>query len=301
MGHALEAATTGHRPGEPATAEDVKHSKEQAGLFSALVKSVSEDQDRLRSHEYMSDSFANISAEYMPDLHRALDSDVTNGSELFPTPGVAAKIDKYDAARFLHAVARNKEGYGVLNVSQHVYAAALMEQQVKHPGSYPENTKDTINKLSYGTGLFQGVIGMGQHFQADKNNADAAARDDAWKAHASTWGGSVVGSATAIATAPFTGPGGVMAGGLAGTAAGEVFNGILNGFGGDGEEEKEQVYKNVKRMDQVERSAIVTTQEAVKAATGSEESESLAGDEAGKGFGRANDLVEDSKADNSTK
>ncbi|GAA2641221.1 DUF6571 family protein [Streptomyces vastus] len=296
MAHALEAATTGHRPGEPATAEDIKHSKEQFGLFSALVKSVSKDQDRLRSHEYMSDSFANISAEYMPDLHRGLDPDVLYGDKLYPTPGVTGNIDKYDAARFLHAVSRNKEGYDRLNVSQHVYAAALMEAQAKHPDAYPQSTDATIDKIAYETGLFQGVIGSGQHFQADKDDADAAARDGAWKDHASTWGGSLVGSATAVATASFTGPGGIVAGGLAGTAAGEVFNGILDGFGDDGEEQKEQVYQNVQRMDRIEHSTLVTTQESVQAATGDEAAVSRSGDEAGRGFRDANSLVDDSKA-----
>jgi hypothetical protein len=291
MGHALEAATTGHRPGEPASLEDLKHSKEQAALFSAIVNSVSEEPDRLREHAYLSDSFANISVEYMPDLHRSLDSDLANGHKLFPTStDTFANIDKYVAVRFLHTVARNKEGYDTLNVSQHVYAAALLEQQMKHH-VYSEIPEKTINKLSYDTGLFQGIIGAGQHFQADKDDTDEAARGDAWKEHASTWGGSVVGSATAVATASFTGPGGAVAGGLVGTAAGEIFSGILDGFGDDGEKLKEQVYQNVKEMDQVERSAILTTQVSVKSATGSEAAESEAGDEAGKGFGYSVALI----------
>ncbi|CCK28233.1 hypothetical protein BN159_3854 [Streptomyces davaonensis JCM 4913] len=294
MGHALEAATTGHRPGEAATVEDLKHSTEQAGLFAALVKSVSPHQERLREHEHLSDSFANISADYMPDLHRGLDPDSMYRNKLYPTPGAAAQIHKYDAARFLHAVSRNKEGYDRLNVSQHVYAAALMEVQAQHPNAYPQPTDATIDKIAYETGLFQGVIGDGQHFQADKDNADAAARGDAWKQHASTWGGSLVGSATAIATAPFTGPGGVIAGGLAGTAASEVFNGLLDGFGGD-EEQKKQVYQNVKRMDEIEHSAILTTQESVKAATGDAAAASRAGDAAGRGFGNAYDLLDRSR------
>ncbi|MFJ2819482.1 MULTISPECIES: hypothetical protein [unclassified Streptomyces] len=296
MGLALEAATTGHRPGEEASPDDIKHSKEQAGLFSAIVTSVSEDQDRLREYGYLSDSFANISAEYMPDLHRSMDSDYEYRNKLYPTVGAAASIDTYDAVRFLHAVARNKEGYDRLNVSQHVYAAALMEAQIKHPDAYPQSTKVTINKIAYETGLFQGVIGDGQHFQADKDDADADARDGAWKAHVSLWGGSLVGSTASIATASFTGPAGVYAGGLVGTAAGEVFNGMLDGFDGDGSEQKEQVYKNVKRMDQIQHSAILTTQESVKASTGDAEAVSRAGDEAGKGFNSASDLLRNSKA-----
>ena len=296
MAIALEAATTGHRPGEQATLEDVKHSKEQAGLFSAIVTSVSKDQDRLRSREYMSDSFANISAEYMPDLQRSLDTDIYYGEKLYPTSGATANLDMFDTARFLHAVSRNKEGYDRLNVSQHVYATALMEAQKKNPDAYPQSTDDTIDKIAYETGLFQGVIGEGQHFQADKSDADAAARDGAWKEHASLWGGSLVGSATSVAMAPFTGPAGVYAGGLAGTAAGEIFNGILDGFDDDGSKQKEQVYHNVKRMDKIQRSVFLTTQESVKAATGDADATSRAGDEAGRGFRDANSLVDDSKA-----
>ena len=290
MGHALEAATTGHRTGEPATLENIKHSKEQAALFSAIVNSVSEHQNLLRDHAYLSDSFANISVEYMPELHRSLDSDLKNAHKLFPSSGDTVDIHKYVAVRFLHTVARNKEGYDTLNVSQHVYAAALLEQQMKHH-TYSDIPEKSVTKLSYDTGLFQGIIGAGQHFQADKDDVDEAARGDAWKEHASTWGGSVVGSATAVATASFTGPGGAVAGGLVGTAAGEIFSGILDGFGDDGEKLKEQVYQNVKEMDQVERSAILTTQVSVKSATGSEAAESEAGDEAGKGFGYSVGLI----------
>ncbi|MFF7450630.1 MULTISPECIES: hypothetical protein [unclassified Streptomyces] len=296
MGHALEAAMTGHRPGEPAAAEDAKHSKEQVGLFQNMVVSVSKDRDLLREHEYLSDSFANISAEYMPELQRSLDHDIEYGVKLYPVPGATVRLDAYDAARFLHAVSRNKEGYDRLNVAQHVYAAALMEAQAKYPDVYPQSTDATIDKIAYGTGLFQGVIGDGQHFQDNKDDADAAARDDAWKEHASLWGGSLVGSTVTVATASFTGPAGVYGGGLVGTAAGEIFNGILDGFGDNGDDEKEQVYQNVKRMDQIQHSAILTTQESVKAATGDDSAASRAGDQAGRGFSDARALIDNSEA-----
>ncbi|MER7840144.1 DUF6571 family protein [Streptomyces sp. NPDC096040] len=297
MGQALEAATTGHRPGEPATAEDIKHSDKQAELFSALLKSVSEDRDRLLDHAFLSDSFANISAEYMPDLQRSLDSDPMYKDKLYPTSGVAAHIRMYDATRFLYAVSRNKEGYDRLNVSQHVYAAALMESQAKNPGTYPQSTDATIDKLAYQTGLFQGVIANGQKFQADKDNTDANARDSAWKDKATLWGGSLVGSTVSVATALFTGTAGVYAGGLANTAAGEIFNGILDGFDGDGSQEKEQVYHNVRRMDQLQNSASLTTEKSVKATIGDDAAASRSGDKAGLGFSDADALIDNSNAD----
>ncbi|MGC5565615.1 hypothetical protein ACPYPG_22625 [Streptomyces sp. FR-108] len=300
LGHALEAAMTGHRPGEEATTEDVKHSRAQADLFSYLVRSVSEDQDLLRNHEYLSDSFANISAEYMADLHRALSDDQAYRKQLFPMAGADANVQFVDAVRFLHATARNKEGYDILNVSQHVYAAALMEQQAKHPEFYDYPQKNgAVKSIAYDTGHFQGIIGKGQYFQSNEGDVQTSARDDAWKEHASTWGGSVVGSATAIATTPFTGPGGIVLGGLAGTAADELFNGILNGFGDDGDgDEREKVYQNVSKLGQTRISAIRTTQEAAKFATGSDSTGSIAGSEAGKGFQIANSSIENSEAEN---
>ncbi|MCX4235999.1 hypothetical protein [Streptomyces ortus] len=302
LGHALEAAMTGHRPGEEATTENVKHSRAQADLFLSLVRSVSEDQDLLLKHEYLSDSFANISAEYMPDLHRALTDDKTNGYKLYRTANakIAAKIDEHDAVRFLHAVARNTEGYDALNISQHAYSATLMEQQKQHHSvhGYPLDLEGSVKRITYDTGLFQGIIGQGRYFEANETGVAATARDNAWKENASTWGSSLVGSATAIATTSFTGPGGVVLGGLAGTAADEVFTGILDGFGNDGEE-KETVYQNVKDMGDIKESALRTAQETTKAATGSEAYESLAGGRAGEGFKSANDLVDDYQAGNS--
>ncbi|MFJ2818336.1 hypothetical protein [Streptomyces sp. NPDC087294] len=141
-----------------------------------------------------------------------------------------------------------------------------------------------------------GLIADGQHSQVDKDDTAANVRNGAWNEQVGLWGGSVVGSLTSIAMTPFTGPTGVVAGGLAGTASGQIFNGILDGFDGDGSEEKEQVYKNVKRMDQVEHSAILTTQESAKAATGNDAAASRAGDQAGNGLADAADLVEKSKA-----
>ena len=64
----------------------------------------------------------------------------------------------------------------------------------------------------------------------------------------------------------------------------------------DGTKEKEQVYKNVKRADQIERSAILTTQESVKSATGDAAAASRAGDEAGRGFRDSTSLIERTRA-----
>ncbi|UXY29176.1 hypothetical protein [Streptomyces sp. HUAS TT20] len=84
---------------------------------------------------------------------------------------------------------------------------------------------------------------------------------------------------------------------MAGTAAGEIFNGILDGFDGDGSQEKEQVYHNVRRMDQLQNSASLTTEQSVKAATGDDAAASRSGDRAGLGFSDADALIDNSNAE----
>ncbi|MFG2497296.1 hypothetical protein ACGFSB_03625 [Streptomyces sp. NPDC048441] len=104
---------------------------------------------------------------------------------------------------------------------------------------------------------------------------------------------SVVGSAVTIATEPYSGPTGVVVGGLAGTAAGKIFEGIIDGFGDDGgKEAKAQVYQNAKLIGNVKDSVLRTSQEAVKAATGSDGAASEAGGDAGEGFSESNSRVD---------
>ncbi|NJA59695.1 DUF6571 family protein [Streptomyces sp. NEAU-H3] len=292
MGHALEAATTGHRPGELATAENLKHSKAQAGLFGDIVHSVSAHQDKLLERGFLSDSMADMAADYLPELKRAISGDRVSSGKLYPVTGTEAKLGPSDPARFLYTVARNEEGYDKLNVAEHAYSAQLMTEYFAghNPGKYPRNAEQTVDDIAMETGTFQGLIAAGRSFEIKKGNVDQQARDDAWKAHASTWGGSVVGSAAGIATAPLTGPGGAVAGGLVGTAAGEVFNGILNGFGDDGKR-KEQVYKDISDATAVRESVFTAVQNAAEAAGGNAAAVSRAGTQASEGMADAQAMV----------
>ncbi|MDT0423621.1 DUF6571 family protein [Streptomyces evansiae] len=296
MGHALEAATTGHRPGELATAENLKHSKAQAGLFEDIVSSVSETRGELLDRGFLSDSMANMSAEYLPDLQQAMSGDRMNEGHLYPTPGATAEISEFVAARFLFAVARNPEGFDKLNVAQHVYAAGLMERHIKHPEEYELGAEDTIKVISRETGAFQGLIIGAQRAEADDDAAGAKARSEAWKGHASTWGGSVVGSAAGIATASLTGPGAAVAGDLVGTAAGQTFDGILNGFGDAEDKRIKQVYKNILKQGDAESSAVLTVQESVKAATQDNAVATAVGSDVSQGLDDAQGVIDKIKA-----
>ncbi|NEA43119.1 DUF6571 family protein [Streptomyces sp. SID11385] len=294
LGHALEAATTGHRPGEPATAEDLKHSKAQAELFRDIVHSVAYDRDRLLKRGFLSDSMANMSAEYMPDLKGAISSDRQFAKELYAVTGVRAplKQDEPDAALFLYTVGKNKEGFDRLNVGEHAYSAQLMQafNDGADLGHYPRNREQTIDQLAYDSGYFQGIIIGGKNAEIAHGHAEEQARSDGWKEGVSTWGGTLVGTATGLVTSRFTGPGSAVAGDLAGTAADEVFNGIVDGFGKDGKE-KEQVYEDFSNDSKVHFSVLTTVQEAAKAATHEPGAASRAGTRAGEGLADAKTMV----------
>ncbi|WP_432160992.1 hypothetical protein [Streptomyces sp. NRRL F-5630] len=295
MGHALEAATTGHRPGELATAEDLKHSKAQAGLFEDIVHSVAYDQDRLLERGFLSDSMANMSAEYMPDLKAAISHDIEFAEELYAVTGERAplKQENPDAALFLYAVGQNKEGFDRLNLGEHAFSAQLIQafSRGAELGNYPRNRRETIEQLAWDSGYFQGIIIGGKNAGIAHERAEEQARNEGWKEVVSTWGGTLVGTATGLVTARFSGPGGAVAGDLAGTAADEVFNGIVDGFGSIDQEKKKQVYKDFSDGGSVQYSVLTTVQEAAKAATGEPSVASVAGTRAGEGLADATTLV----------
>lgn len=82
---ALEAATTGHPAGELPTADTPAHNDQQTKLFESIVSSVSDNNERLTNHSYMSDSIGQITSEYLPDINRAMTDDQDEDTNrLFP-------------------------------------------------------------------------------------------------------------------------------------------------------------------------------------------------------------------------
>ncbi|WP_435245272.1 hypothetical protein [Streptomyces sp. NRRL F-5630] len=295
MGHALEAATTGHRPGEVATADHLKHSKAQADLFGSIVSSVAHDRDLLLDRGFLSDSMANMAAEYMPELKAAISNDHHFAEELYAVAGARAplKQDEPDAALFLYTVGKNKEGFDRLNIGEHAYSAQLMQafNDGADMGHYPGNLKETIDQLAYDSGYFQGIIIGAKNAEIAQGHAEEAARSEGWKEAVTTWGGPLVGAVTGLASSRYTGPGADLVGELAGTAADEMFNGIVEGFGEDEGKEKTQVYKDFAHDAKAKSDATYTVQRAVKAATGDSSAVSISGRQAGEGLADAKTLV----------
>ncbi|WP_329434996.1 MULTISPECIES: hypothetical protein [unclassified Streptomyces] len=269
---ALEAATTGHPAGEFPTKDTPVHSAGQAKLVESIFASVSENPERLSKNGYMSDSMGQISAEFMPDIHRGLHAGDVGERQLFPNAGSTAELKEKDITRFLYTVGRNPEGYAAVNLGQASYTTQLMQHHFQNPDLYAADSHfDQDQRLQKGisgiartAGTIEGLIGGGRAFEGE---LEGGAKDKEYNAaieSAGTWGGSIVGVGIGIGTAPMLGPGGIATAGLAGTAASEIISSITDGSMQDSS--GEVIYRNGTHVEDTKHSTYAMVEEAARKA-----------------------------------
>ncbi|MGW2918203.1 DUF6571 family protein [Streptomyces angustmyceticus] len=134
LGHALEAATTGH-PYDDADAPPLKHSPEQARLVEQVVDRFAEKDGPglLNGHDSapyktMRDSLGHITSEYMGDFQRTLSA---HGD--LPSYGARANLDADSARTFLGQVGQDPEAYASISASQRAYTAVQVDQAMNAP------------------------------------------------------------------------------------------------------------------------------------------------------------------------
>lgn len=300
LGKALEAAATGHDAGTPPTAAQAVHSRDEAKIMHQIVTKMSENTDLVRPG--MADSLGRISAEYMPDIHRAIDPDTGGNETLFPIKGAEAKLSERDVTRFLHTVGQDPDGYAAVNLGQHNYTANLIEYQASHPDAYinglsddrQEATQRMIQSVSRDAGEIEGIIGAGRDYALEHKIVES---DDSYNTalgKAGTWGGSLVGVGIGLGTSQFTGPGGAFAGAILGTASAEIINGIVAPQ--DSEALEKAVYRNGADYETLKNDTVTTTRYAIGATQGLDHRDvglfqSAAADSVESGFGDARDGV----------
>ncbi|MFJ6842118.1 hypothetical protein ACIQRE_05520 [Streptomyces griseoluteus] len=239
LGHALEAATTGHDYEAGPSAATSVHSAEQADIMNRLVTNMSRHPDLVR--DGMAGSLGQISAEYMPDIHRAIDPHKGDVDALFPHQGSDAELEEEDVTRFLHALGQDPDGYAAVNLGQHQYTASILDHHMRHPDAYVntlspnhhEALTQTIKSISTNAGEIEGVIGSGRDYALEHKLVEGDGAYNTALGKAGTWAGSLAGIGIGLGTSAFSGPGGAVASGLAGTASGEIINGIVQGANRD--------------------------------------------------------------------
>ncbi|MGV9322573.1 hypothetical protein [Streptomyces sp. NPDC003660] len=239
LGHALESATTGHSYEAGPSAATSVHSTQQADIMNRLVVGVAKHPDLVR--DGMAESLGQISAEYMPDIHRAIDPHKGNIDALFPHKGADAGLQEPDVTRFLHTVGQDPDGYAAVNLGQHQYTASIIEYHMKHPDAYVntlspdrhEALTQTITSISTDAGEIEGVIGAGRDYALEHKLVENDGDYNKALGKAGTWAGSLAGIGIGLGASAFSGPGGAIASGLTGTASGEIINGIVQGANRD--------------------------------------------------------------------
>ncbi|KMS70026.1 hypothetical protein ACZ91_66375 [Streptomyces regensis] len=242
---ALEAATTGHPAGELPTADTPAHNDQQAKLMASVVKSISDDPDRLTDHGYMSDSIGQMASEYLPDINRATtdvkpDPDFEQWQQierLFPVSGASAQMDHADVSRFLIAVGQNPEGYSAVEVGQKAYMANLMDYHLNPdlPADhrYHASVENTVKQISRTSAEIGGSLAIGRQ---EAILGPAKERDDAYNHAVSQWqnvANGVVGTGIGVGTSFFASPPvGAAVGGTASTISGVVLGELFDGVEG---------------------------------------------------------------------
>ncbi|MFE7273890.1 hypothetical protein [Streptomyces sp. NPDC057623] len=229
LGHALEAATTGHAYDEAPPKDLPAHSDQQAEIMQKIVNGVSMDPEMAR--DGMHDSLGRMSAEYMPDFSRAMSNDPSpDRLDLFPVEGVQANFGEQDATRFLMTVGTDPDGYAAVNLGQTAYAANLYDYHLKHPDAYGPDTDQAVQDIAHSSGEIQGTIAIGRQeseigdaVEADKKYNDALERKGAW---ASGIVGTGIGVGTSFIATPAAG---AAVGGIATTISGDIVSQIIDG------------------------------------------------------------------------
>ncbi|MER6691182.1 hypothetical protein [Streptomyces minutiscleroticus] len=230
---ALEAATTGHPAGELPTADTRAHNEGQTKLFESIVASVSDNNERLTDHSYMSDSMGQIASEYLPDINRAMTDDSDNDTDrLFPIAGSEAELNHRDVTRFLFTIAQNPEGYAATEVGQKAYMGNLMEYHLNpdlpKDQRYSEDPQFAVEQIAKGSGEVSGTLAQGRAedvaHKAEERDKEYEHSVAQWKNVISGTTGAITGVGTSLIVSPV---GGVVAGGVADTATSVILEQIF--------------------------------------------------------------------------
>ncbi|ANW20541.1 hypothetical protein [Streptomyces clavuligerus] len=262
LGHALESATTGHPSGTGPRPGDLTHSPEQAALFEGIVGSVSEKPERLGGNGALGESLGRITAEYMPDIHRALGGGRHREDYYYPAPGAVAELAPVDTTRFLYELGKSPDGYAAVNLGQNNYTAQLIESHCRNPAGGPHGAtvNDAIAAAARSAGDIQGILGGGRASEAEETKGASEAKFNKALDTANAWGSSLVEAGIAFFVAPTAGPGAIAAGELGGTVAGEIIGAITDGYKKDSADEV--IYRNGKAWDSTRESTYILLETA---------------------------------------
>ncbi|MFH8379877.1 hypothetical protein ACH4E7_02880 [Kitasatospora sp. NPDC018058] len=183
LGHALEAATTGHPYDEPAAEPPAKHTAEQADLMKRVVDTFGTHGDHGALDDIKDDgklaalrlSLGHMTAEYIGDVQNAL-SDTTD----LPVNGTPAGLSGPEVHGLLDALGRDPEAYGAVTNANQAYTTAVVRGHLDSGQTDFSRLQADIDHVARAGGVVNGVLGEAridevhnQHAASDKEYNDA--------------------------------------------------------------------------------------------------------------------------------
>lgn len=217
LGHALEAAATGH-PYDSGTADpSVKHSEAQATLVHDIVEKFSNNPDLLTHNMNgdleneetgplyaLRDSLGNISADYMGDFQRSMYLE-SSDSKTFPVNGAPANLGYGDAQRFLGLVGQDPDAYAAITSAQQAYTANVVHEFLKAEGK--DLTAEDGARVGDLVAPGAAIAGIMSNSRADAIYDYHTAENEAYNeavADNAKWVNRIVGIGTGAIPAPFS-------------------------------------------------------------------------------------------------
>ncbi|MDT0378326.1 hypothetical protein RM572_05970 [Streptomyces sp. DSM 42041] len=231
LGHALEAATTGHAYDVNPPNPSPPHTEQQATIFKDVIGAVSENREL--ATDGMSDSLGQMAGEYMPDLNRAFFNDEELATKIMPSYGAPAELSQDEASRFLYAVSCDPQGYAAITLGENQYTASVMAHHAENPGALQVDPADEMYEISRATGLIDGIAANAKSDEiirselgSDQQYNDALERGGKWAEALISVGGAAVGGGAG-------GPAGAAIGAAAGAEVAKIVVGEVTGSAQD--------------------------------------------------------------------
>ncbi|WP_336049264.1 hypothetical protein [Streptomyces sp. CA2R101] len=186
LGHALEAAVTGH-PYDDDNAKPVKHTAQEAGLMDKVVNKFGHHPELIVAKAgeekpllaNMTGSLGNMSAEYMGDFQRSLSS---HGD--LPTYGAPANLDADAARTFLGKVGQDPSAYASISASQQAYTAVQVHQAMNAHTDSDVSTEQRVANAVHPGATISGIMSQARaeavhetHAAEDKEFNDQVAKE----------------------------------------------------------------------------------------------------------------------------
>ncbi|MGW4723536.1 hypothetical protein [Streptomyces sp. NPDC004291] len=187
LGHALEAATTGHP--YDAEAEGLKdvRTKENAEVMQKVVERYGSDPKHMHEQPGMDDSLGKMGAAYIDELNRSLetDSDTTmeekknspfgfndakGGSRFGDEFDTGLLWNRGDAVNFMGIVSQSETGHATLSAAEMLYTTSVLDEVGPKPGSAfdERDLTDARTTLRIGSEA-QGIMDESRMAQIDKD------------------------------------------------------------------------------------------------------------------------------------